>query len=78
MGRALYVNGLFYVMGGECAKTGEAGSVNDPTNFSHWVVGVSNGNVAFRVDIYDPVARRWYFGPNMPVPMAWYLPRILS
>jgi N-acetylneuraminic acid mutarotase len=51
MGKAAYVDGEFYVLGGE-TKDGD---------------GALSGGVYARVDIYDPVMRRWRAGPEMPV-----------
>ncbi len=51
MGKAVYLDGEFYVLGGE-TKDGD---------------GASPEGVYARVDIYDPVTRRWRAGPPMPV-----------
>ena len=51
MGKAAYVDGEFYVLGGE-TKDG---------------AGADPDGVYARVDIYDPVMRRWRAGPEMPV-----------
>jgi N-acetylneuraminic acid mutarotase len=51
MGKAAYVDGEFYVLGGE-TKDGD---------------GAVSGGVYARVDVYDPVMRRWRAGPEMPV-----------
>jgi N-acetylneuraminic acid mutarotase len=51
MGKAAYLDGEFYVLGGE-TKDGE---------------GATAEGVYARVDIYDPVMRRWRSGPPMPV-----------
>jgi N-acetylneuraminic acid mutarotase len=50
MGKAVYDNGEFYVLGGETLN----GS------------GATPANVYNRVDIYDPVANWWRLGPVMP------------
>ena len=51
MGKAAYVNGEFYMFGGE-TKNGD---------------GAVSGGVYARVDVFDPVMRRWRAGPEMPV-----------
>jgi N-acetylneuraminic acid mutarotase len=51
MGKAAYIDGEFYVFGGETKDGG----------------GAVSGGVYSRVDIYDPVMRRWRTGPEMPV-----------
>jgi N-acetylneuraminic acid mutarotase len=51
MGKAAYVNGEFYIFGGE-TKNGD---------------GAVSGGVYARVDVFDPVMRRWRAGPEMPV-----------
>lgn len=51
MGKAAYVDGEFHVFGGE-------------TKDGH---GAVSGGVYARVDVYDPVMRRWRAGPEMPV-----------
>jgi N-acetylneuraminic acid mutarotase len=61
MGKAVYVNGEFYIFGGE--------TLDGP--------GATPRNVYTRVDIYDPVANQWREGPAMPTarhgifPVAW-------
>jgi N-acetylneuraminic acid mutarotase len=50
MGKAVYYNGKFYVLGGET----ESGS------------GATANNVYNRVDIYDPATNTWRLGPPMP------------
>lgn len=61
MGKAVYLNGEFYVFGGE--------TLDGP--------GATPRNVYPRVDIYDPVANRWREGPPLPTarhgifPAAW-------
>lgn len=50
MGKAVYVNGEFWVMGGETLK-GE---------------GATSKRTYARVDIYDPVANQWRRGPDLP------------
>ena len=50
MGKAVFANGVFHVIGGE-TKTG---------------AGATSNNVYNRVDIYDPAARTWRLGPALP------------
>lgn len=49
-GKAVFLNGEFWIVGGETA-TGE---------------GATAGGTYERVDIYDPVANRWRRGPDLP------------
>jgi N-acetylneuraminic acid mutarotase len=51
MGRAAYVDGEFYVLGGETASGGG---------------GATADGVYRRVDVFDPFANRWRTGPAMP------------
>ncbi|MFN2316276.1 MAG: Kelch repeat-containing protein [Gemmatimonadales bacterium] len=61
MGKAVYLNGEFYIFGGE--------TLDGP--------GATPHNVYPRVDIYDPAANRWREGPPLPTarhgifPVAW-------
>jgi N-acetylneuraminic acid mutarotase len=50
MGKAVYYNGEFYIMGGE--------TLNGP--------GATPDHVYNRVDIYDPTTNTWRLGPPMP------------
>ncbi len=58
MGKAVYANGEFYVLGGETLD-GD---------------GAEAGRVYSRVDIYDPVANQWRAGPRMPTPRHGIFP----
>ncbi len=62
MGKAAYLNGEFYVLGGE-TENGK---------------GAMPGGVYARVDIYDPVMRRWRVGPEMPVPRHGIFPLAIA
>jgi N-acetylneuraminic acid mutarotase len=52
MGKAAYLDGEFWVFGGE--------TVDAP--------GASREGTFARVDVYDPRANRWRSGPRMPTP----------
>jgi N-acetylneuraminic acid mutarotase len=52
MGKAVFLHGEFYLLGGETLDHS----------------GTSTGRVYDRVDIYDPVANQWRAGPPMLVP----------
>lgn len=58
MGKAAYLNGEFYVIGGE--------TLDGP--------GASPERVYARVDIYDPVRNTWREGPPMPTPRHGIFP----
>lgn len=62
MGKAAYLDGEFYVLGGE-TKDGK---------------GAKSGGVYARVDIYDPVVRRWRAGPDMPTPRHGIFPLAIA
>ncbi len=49
MGKAVYLDGEFWVLGGETVDG----------------VGATRGGTYARVDIYDPIARRWRLGPAL-------------
>ncbi|HZN66151.1 MAG TPA: kelch repeat-containing protein [Tepidisphaeraceae bacterium] len=49
-GRAVYLNGEFYVLGGETRTGG----------------GATDDRVYNRVDVYNPATNRWRLGPAMP------------
>jgi N-acetylneuraminic acid mutarotase len=62
MGKAVYVNGEFLVLGGETRDGKGAGP--------HGVYG--------RVDIYDPRDNRWRVGRDMPVPRHGIFPLLAA
>ncbi len=61
-GKAIYLDGLFYVLGGETA--------DGP--------GAVGGNVYNRVDIYDPVGNRWAQGSPMPTARHGIFPLLIG
>lgn len=62
MGKAAFVNGEFYVMGGE--------TVNG--------AGATANGVYSRVDIYNPTTRRWRLGAPMPTARHGIFPLLAS
>jgi N-acetylneuraminic acid mutarotase len=62
MGKAVYVNGEFYVIGGE-TKDGP---------------GAVNGNVYNRVDIYNPTTNTWRTGKEMPTARHGIFPMLYN
>jgi N-acetylneuraminic acid mutarotase len=62
MGKAVFARGEFWILGGE-------------TLDGH---GAVRGGVYDRVDIYDPVAKRWRLGPPMAVPRHGIFPVLLG
>jgi hypothetical protein len=58
MGKAVYLGGRFYILGGE-TRDGP---------------GATAERVYARVDIYDPVRREWTSGRDMPVPRHGIFP----
>jgi len=74
MGKAVFANGLFYIMGGELLGTGEVNTLLDFVDYSHNVIGETDGNVVNRVDVYDPVKKEWHSGPTMPIAMHGIYP----
>lgn len=62
MGKAVYFNGEFYVMGGE-TETGTGATIN---------------NVYSRVDIYNPQTNTWRFGTPMPTARHGIFPLLLA
>lgn len=62
MGKAVYFNGEFYVMGGE-TQTGTGATLN---------------NVYSRVDIYNPRTNRWRLGTPMPTARHGIFPLLLA
>jgi len=62
MGKAVYVDGEFYVLGGETKNGG----------------GANSDGVYARVDVYDPVMRRWRAGPLLPVPRHGIFPLAIA
>lgn len=62
MGKAVYFNGEFYVMGGETQDG----------------VGVTDQNVYDRVDIYNPLTNTWRLGTPMPTARHGIFPLLLA
>jgi N-acetylneuraminic acid mutarotase len=66
-GRAVFVGGVFQLIGGEAAVAGASGLTAD--------------GVFARVDVYDPAADAWRAGPALPTPRhgvatAWHAGRL--
>jgi len=62
VGKAVYMNGLVYVMGGETLDG----------------AGATGSGVYSRVDVYDPTADRWLEGPPMPTARHGIFPLALG
>lgn len=62
MGKAVYADGEFWVIGGE--------TLDGP--------GATKRNVYDRVDIYDPVANRWRSGPPLPTARHGIFPLLVG
>lgn len=62
MGKAVYFNGEFYVMGGETQDG----------------VGATDQNVYDRVDIYNPLTNNWQLGTPMPTARHGIFPLLLA
>jgi N-acetylneuraminic acid mutarotase len=62
MGKAVYVNGEFYVMGGE----------------THNGPGATANKVYSRVDVYNPLTNTWRVGPALPTARHGIFPVLLA